>query len=71
MPTWLAIQCVEETTPNVPMISGRVVKEGEAMMRARSLLGRDGRGYERSIAARARGTGAPARAALHLSRIRR
>jgi len=26
MPTWLAIQWVEETTPNVPTISGRVVK---------------------------------------------
>jgi hypothetical protein len=25
MPTWLAIQCVLATTPNVPAISGRVV----------------------------------------------
>jgi hypothetical protein len=28
MPTPLAIQCVDETTPNVPAISGRVVKVG-------------------------------------------
>ena len=26
MPTAVAIQCVEATTPNVPTISGRVVK---------------------------------------------
>jgi hypothetical protein len=25
MATWQAIQCVDETTPNVPIISGRVV----------------------------------------------
>ncbi len=31
MPTWLAIQCVDDTTPKVPRISGRVVNPGAAM----------------------------------------
>ena len=36
MPTWLAIQCVLATTPNVPAISGRVVNmRGFSMARRR------------------------------------
>jgi hypothetical protein len=32
MPTWDASQCVDDTTPNVPEITGRVVKlEGDGM----------------------------------------
>jgi len=31
MPTALAIQCVDETTPTVPTISGRVMNEGRLM----------------------------------------
>ena len=42
MPTWLAIQCVEETTPNVPAISGRVVKVEGAAMGGSTLFGREG-----------------------------
>ena len=47
MPTAVAIQCVEVTTPNVPSISGRVVKglglileEPAGMRRTSSYCGR-------------------------------
>src|SRR5215469_18165627 len=33
MPTWLAIQCVLATTPNVPAISGRVVNMRHSPLR--------------------------------------
>jgi len=42
MPTAVAIQCVEVTTPNVPTISGRVVK-GLGLMRFRGISSRDRR----------------------------
>jgi len=38
MPTAVAIQCVEVTTPNVPSISGRVVKGLGLMLPAMGLV---------------------------------
>ena len=43
MPTAVAIQCVEATTPNVPVISGRVVKGLGLMSFTDGLLANAGR----------------------------
>jgi hypothetical protein len=44
MPTAVAIQCVEATTPKVPTISGRVVKGLGLIRFKRAVSSRDGRG---------------------------